>query len=175
MDEELDSNGTPRNTWLEGFPTYIIEYADDTFLMSRTTGQMQTILSSLESVASEYGMALTKTKTELLIPAQSIDHTLQFHDGSKVPTKDTIKYLDSMVSWTKPVETAFYHRAGLADKAYKKLRLTWTRKKQEFHIFPYDLCPALIYGLEALTPTTPHMKGINAYYIRFLRRLVACL
>ena len=134
---------------------------------------MQTILSSLESVASEYGMALNKTKTELIIPTQSIDHTLKFHDGSKVTTKDTIKYLDSTVPWTKPVETAFYHRAGLAEKAYyKKLRLIWNRKKQEFHIFPATLVPTLIYGLEALTPTTPHMKGINAHRIRFLRRLV---
>ena len=105
----------------EAYPTYDLEYADDTLLMSRTTTQMQAILSALETVAAEYGMSLNKIKTELLVPAESTGHTLRFHDGSKVPTKEILKYLGSMVSWTKPFETAFFHRAGLAEEAYKKL------------------------------------------------------
>ena len=81
-----------------------------------------------------------------------------------------------MVSWTKPFETAFFHRAGLAEEAYKKLRLIWNSslsRKTKLHIFHSTFVPPHVsYGLEALTLTTPHIKRINAFDIRFLRRIV---
>ena len=49
----------------------------------------------------------------------------KFLSGQAVPTTTQVKYLGSMVSWKKPLEKAFYHRAAMAEEAFRKLRLVW--------------------------------------------------
>ena len=175
LDGELQQRGVPTNTWSEGFPVADMEYADDTLLLALTTPQLQSILSALEELAAEYGMSLNKMKTELLVRPNYSEPALRFKDGSSVPAKTVVKYLGSMISWTKPFETAFYHRAALAEEAFKKLRLIWNSTlclKERLKIFQATFLPVLTYGLDALTLTTPHLKRIDAFYIRFLRRVV---
>ena len=119
IDALLQTQGTPTNTWSEGYPTYDIECADDTLLLGRTTTQLQAMLSAVEQVASEYGMRLNHDKTELLItPGDS--PKLFFSNGDQVKTTPQIKCLGSLVSWQDTFTTAFYHRAGLAESAFKK-------------------------------------------------------
>ena len=80
-----------------------------------------------------------------------------------------------MIAWTKPFEVAYQHRAGLAETAYKKLRLIWNSslsRKKKLHIFQSTFLPNLTYGLDALTLTDKFLARIDAYYIRFLRRIV---
>ena len=96
VDAQLLKHGVATNAWSQGRPTYDIEYADDTLLMSLTTPQMQHFLHHLETEASRYGMSLNNTKTELLSPPFSKPQHLQFQDGTKVtkvPQVDSVKYL----------------------------------------------------------------------------------
>ena len=65
-DHTLQSKGIPTNTWSEGYPLYDLEYADDTLLMVLANPQLQSMLSTLESVAQEYSMKLNHTKAEVL-------------------------------------------------------------------------------------------------------------
>ena len=82
------------------------------------------MLTHLERIALEYGMHLNTIKTELLVRPH--DHpALHFLNGSQVPTKEVVKYLGSLVTWKKSFHVAFKNRAGLAEEAYKKLRLVW--------------------------------------------------
>ena len=53
-------------------------------------------------------------------------------------------------------KTAFYHRKGLSEQAYKKLRLVWNSsmsQKQKLKTFQATFLPVLTYGLDALTVT----------------------
>lgn len=175
VDTQLLKNGVATNTWSVGRPTYDIEYADDTLMLSLTTPQMQHFLTFLETEASHYGMSLNNTKTELLTPPFYKPQSIHFLDGTKVPQVDTVKYLGSMISWAKPFETAFYHRAGVAEETFKKLRLVWNSslpRRHKVRIFQSTFVPCLTYGLEALSLTTPHLKRIDAFYYRFLRRAI---
>ena len=175
LDGELRKRGVPTNTSSEGFPVPDMEYADDTLLLALTAPQLQSILSALEDLTAEYGMSLNKIKTELLVRPHHSEPALRFKDGSCVPAKTVVKYLGSIISWTKPFETAFYHRAALAEEAFKKLRLIWNSAlclKERLKIFQATFLPILICGLDALTLTTPHLKRIDALNIRFLRRVV---
>ena len=172
---ELRRRGIPSNTWSEGHPVADLEYADDTLLLSLTIPQLQAHLSALEDIAAEYGMSLNKIKTELLVRSDYKGPTVHFQDGTPVQTKDVVKYLGSMITWFHPFEAAFKHRAALAEEAYKKLRLIWNSSlphSKKVSIFQTTFVPVLIYGLDALTLTTPHLKRIDAYYIRFLRRVI---
>ena len=138
------------------------------------TPQLQQILSALESIANEYGMRLSKVKTELLVRPGDRP-VIRFLDGSIVPTSEVVKYLGSLVTWKKSFEVAFINRASLAEEAYKKLRLVWNSSlgfRSKLKIFQATFVPTLIYGLDSFTLTTPQINRIDAFYIRFLRRMV---
>ena len=142
-----------------------LEYAGDTVLMALTSPQLQSMLSALESVAQEYGMKLNHTKTEVLEHLES-DHTaLKFLDGSTVPTVTQVKYPGSRISWNNPFQTAFYHRLGLTEEAFKKLRLVWNSSLPRAFII-------LLYGLDSLTLTDKLLKKIDGQCYRFLRRSI---
>ena len=175
MDFALLAKGIPTNTWSVGKPVYDLEYADDTLLLGKTTTQLQSYLDELEFQASLYGMRLNQDKTELLMDPRKPPPKLKFSDGTPVQTTTQVKYLGSMISWEKPFEAAFRHRASVAESSYKKLRLVWNSPlpyKEKLRIFQSVFIPTLIYGLDALTLQQKHLKRIDAYYIRFLRRVV---
>ena len=175
VDQAMLTQGVPGNTWSAGHSIFDLEYADDTLLMSLTTPQLQSILKIIETEASLYGMTLNNSKTELLSHPDHPASPLFFLDGSRVPESEQVKYLGSQVSWVKPFETAFFHRASLAETSYKKLMLVWNSsltKKAKIRIFQSTFRSTLIYGLDAFPLTTPQLNRIDAYYHRFLRRII---
>ena len=175
LDEALLSAGIATNTWSVGKPVYDLEYADDTLLLGKTTTQLEGFLHHLEEQARLYGMQLNQTKTELLVDPGRPSPKLKFVNGEEVPTTTQAKYLGSVVSWEKPFEAAFKHRAALAETSYKKLRLVWNSsmsRHKKLNIFQSVFISTLIYGLDALTLQDNHLKRIDAYYYRFLRRIV---
>ena len=119
MDEDLDSGGVPRNTWSQGFPTYDLEYADDTPIMAQTTLELQHMPAAVESVAKEYGVQLNHVKTEMLIHAEHPSSPVHFIDGTPVPRKEVVKYLGCMIAWPNPFDVADKHRTALAEEAHK--------------------------------------------------------
>ena len=120
-------------------------------------------------------MHLNSEKTEALAHPNHADPQLKFLDGEPVRTTPQAKYLGSMISWRKTLETAFKHRAALAEKSFKKLRLVWNsslRLPTKVRIFQSIFVPILIYGLDHLTLTDKQLLRIDAYYYRFLRRSI---
>ena len=114
-------------------------------------------------------------QNRVLVDPLKLPPQLRFTNGKPVPTTTQIKYLGSMISWVKPFDTAFKHRAGLAESSYKRLRLVWNSSlpyKEKLKIFQSVFKGTLAYGLDALTLQQKHLKRIDAYYIRFLRRIV---
>ena len=171
LDWDLLSGEVATNAWSVGKPVYDVEYANDTLLLGQTTTQIQSYLTALERQAFSYGMHLNYSKTELLYDARKPPPTIRFSDGAPVPTTTQIKYLGSMISWDKPFEVAFRHRAALAETSCKKLRPVASIQRK-LKIFQSVFIPALIYGLYSLTLQAKHLKRLDAYYVRFLRRIV---
>ena len=174
-DTALLAQGTPTNTWSVARPTHDVEYAYDTLLMALTTTQLQNVLHALEAQADLYGMKLNRSKTELLIDSRYTAPKLFFNNGKEVPTTTQVKYLGSQVSWKDPFAVAFKHRAALAEAAYKQLRLVWNSplaRRTKLRIFQATFVPVLTYGMDALTLTDKHLDRIDAFFLRFLRRIV---
>ena len=175
IDKDLEEKGTPRNTWSTQHPVYDLEYADDTLLLARTIPQLQSFLNSVEKIAAEYGMKLNDTKTELLTKTPNETTPLKFANGAGVQTTPQLKYLGSMIAWEHPFQVAFLHRAGLAETAYKKLRLVWNSRlpvKTKLRMFRSTFGAILMYGLDSLTLTPKDLKRIDGFWFRFLRRIV---
>ena len=175
VDMSLLSQGIATNTWSVGRPTYDLEYADDTLLISLTTTQMEHLLHNIERQAEMYSMHLNQTKTEVLSDPRKFPPKVRFQNGEPVQTTTHVKYLGSLISWEKGFDTAFKHRAGIAESSYKKLRLLWNSslsRKARLKIFQSVFLSTLTYGLETLTLQDKFLKRIDAFYIRFLRRIV---
>ena len=174
VDNALLDTGVPTNTWSVGNPTYDLEYADDTLLISLTTPQLQSFLTTLEREAARYGMSLNETKTEHLTkPGTQGD--LFFQSGEKVPKTSKAKYLGAMISWDRPFHEAFYHRLALAESDFKKLRLVWNSnmpRRRKLYIFHSTIVPSLLYGLDSLSLTDHNLRTVNGQYYRFLRRVM---
>ena len=118
LDEHMLRSGQPTDTWSVGHPTYDLEYADHTLLMSLTIQQMRAFLTGLAKEAAKYGVRLNEEKTELL--SSTPDHTaLKFLTGNIVTSVSQAKYLGFMISWNKPFKAAFHHRLGVAETAFK--------------------------------------------------------
>ena len=99
-------------------------------------------------------MKLNDTKTELLTKTAGETTTLKFANGAAVPTTPQLKYLGSKIAWDHPFHTAFLHRAGFAESAYKKLRLVWNSRlpvKTKLRMFRSTFVAILTYGLDAIT------------------------
>ena len=170
LDHIFLQQGQPTNTWSVRNPTYDLEYADDTLLMSLTTPQMQAFLTGLEQEAAKYGMQLNEDKTELL-SSDNRPQSIYFKSGNRVAVVAQTKYLGSMISWDKPFETAFFHRLGIAETAYKKMRLVWNcnmARSRKVKLFMSTFVPCLTYGLDALTLTDKQLKKIDGQFYRFL-------
>ena len=175
VDDLLRRQGTPTNTWSINHPTFDVEYADDTLLIGLTTPQLEQMLRAIETDALCYGMRLNATKTELLINECCPPAEIRFVNGDIVPTTTQAKYLGSMVSWNMPFRTAFKHRCALAEEAYKKLRLVWNSslpRRVKLRIFQAIYPAVLTYGLDSFTLTDGHLQQIDAFYFRFLRRII---
>ena len=170
LDDKLIANGVPTNTWSVGHPTYDMEYADDTLLISLTTPQLQKFLTLLEEEAARYGMSLNETKTEYL-PKPGTSGDLIFKSQDKVPKVEKVKHLGSVISWHRPFHEAFYHRLALAESDFKKLRLVWNSnmpQNRKLRIFHSTIVPSMLYGLDALSLTDKNIATINGQYYRFL-------
>ena len=67
---------------------------------------------------------------------------------------------------------AFYHRLGLAEEAYEKLRLIWNSPKtrqSKVRLFQAIFLPILLYGLDSLTLTPKMLAKIDGQYYGYLR------
>ena len=174
LDEHLLQTGQPCNTWSVGRPTYDLEYADDTLLMSLTIPQMQAFLTGLEKEVSRYGMRLNERKTDILSSTPQTDPVF-FSSGEPVEVVDVVKYLGSMIFFNKTFEVAFMHRLGVAETAYKKMRLVWNcnmPRRRKVKLFMATFVPCLTYGRDALTLATKDLKHIDGQFYRFLRRAI---
>ena len=173
VDRRLRIHGTPTNSWSVGKPVYDLEYADDTLLISVTKPQMNDILKAIEVEATLYGMLLNKEKTVSLEYNADAPQVLYFADGSPVPITTDTKYLGSQVTWDKATKHAIEARKAKAHISYIKLQHFWRSRinsRTKTRIFHAIVLPTLLYGLDTLTLEIKHLKTIDAWYHKYLRR-----
>ena len=127
--------------------------ARNTWSVSRPTADIEYVDDTL---------LIARTTTQLL----AILHSLERH---------ALQHRMNLNIWEKPLESAFRHRAALAETAYKKLRLVWNSnlpRRTNLRIFQPTFIPTLIFGLDTLTLADKQVARVDAYYFRFLRRIV---
>ena len=120
-------------------------------------------------------MQLNQVKTEMLVKTDHPSSPVYFQNGSPVPRKEVVRYLGCMVAWHNPFDVSYEHRTALAEEAHKKLRRVWNSTlgaATKLRVFQSIFIPVLICGMDTMTLTTPQLHRLDAYYFRFLRRVV---
>ena len=175
VDRRLRTHGIPTNTWSVGKPVYDLEYADDTLLIAVTKPQAEEFLRAIQVESSLYGLSLNFTKTELLTHPQALPGNVHYVNGDPVVNSEEAKYLGSQISWLHPSKTAIEARKAKAHVAYLKLQNVWRSRlniKTKTKLFMASIVPVLLYGLEVITLENKHLKTIDAWFHRYLRRCI---
>ena len=145
-------------------------YADDIALLNGTLSLAEELLHSVEEAASEVGLYLNASKTELLtmnIPGTDSIKSISGHELKRV---DSFKYLGSQIPDSFH---DFKVRKAMAWDACNKLERLWTSSletKLKLRTFRTCVESILIYGSETWTITAKMKTRIDGCYTRLLRR-----
>ena len=175
VDKRLVAHGVPTNAWSVGKPVYDLEYADDTLLIAVTKPQAEEFLRAIQVESSLYSLALNHTKTELLTHPQAMPGNIHYVNGDPVENVDEAKYLGSQVAWSSPAKRAIEARKNKNHVAYLKLQNLWRSRiniRTKVKIFMSSIVPILLYGLEVLSLENRHLKTIDVWFHRYLRRCI---
>ena len=100
---------------------------------------------------------------------------IHYVNGDPVENVDEAKYLGTQVTWLNPAKTAIEARRNKSHVAYLKLQNLWRSRiniRTKVKIFMSSIVPILLYGLEVLSLENRHLKTIDAWFHRYLRRCV---
>ena len=124
------------------------DYADDIVLLANTPNQAETLLHSLERVATGIGLHVNAHKTEYMCYNQTGD--ISPLDGTSLKLVDKFTYLGSSVSSTeKDIDT---RQLSIGSRSYGN--------------------QILLYGCTTWTLTKRLMKKLDSNYTRMLRAIL---
>jgi len=151
----------------------VLLYADDTVLITDRATPMQRLLLAIEKHAAKTGLFLNPDKCEILT---NITPKIVSMNGTRLKTKQRIKYLGSIISIECPDTVELNHRIGLSWSTIKQmttlLRQTSANIKWKLQMITAFATSRLFYSLETLFLTRANLKRLDAHQLRTLRFLL---
>lgn len=155
-------------------------YADDCALAAHSENALQELADSLAVAANKFGMTISLSKTEVMFqPApNSVSPTPIIHiNGTQLKTVDEFTYLGSCLSSSANLDSEISRRLAKANSSFGRL---WTRVWQErglniqtkISVYKAVVLSALLYGCESWTLYRRHIKQLEQFHIRCLRRIM---
>ncbi|KAL0197530.1 hypothetical protein M9458_006070, partial [Cirrhinus mrigala] len=152
-------------------------FADDAALAAHTEGALQRLITCFADACTEFGLAISLKKTNILAqdvsttPAITIgDHTLE--------VVENFTYLGSTICSNLSLDTELNIRIGKAATAMARLvKRVWDNTlltlKTKLKVYQVCVLSTLLYGSEAWTLYSRQEQRLNAFHMRCLRRLLS--
>ncbi|XP_012544182.2 transposon TX1 uncharacterized 149 kDa protein [Bombyx mori] len=101
-----------------------LRYADDTTLLAANESEMTALMSKLEKISLELGLAINRSKTKVMVidRMNKLEHTGSLH----LETTERFIYLGSMIANTGSCEPEIRRRIGIAKTAMSQLDSIWS-------------------------------------------------
>lgn len=147
-----------------------LDFADDLALVAETIQNLEDLLHSLETSASQVGLYCNEGKTEF-ISSSANTPILTSLQGVNIKSVKDFKYLGSYINNS---ESDFKTRKCLAWKACNKLNKIWNSNisnKLKVQTFKSLVEPILLYGSETWTMTKTMLKSLDGCYTNLLKRV----
>lgn len=157
-----------------------LQYADDNAIVSHSPDELQSILNAFAKAYTSLGLALNIKKTQVLFqpsPNQPLTQpTIKVHDAT-LENVDHFSYLGSLLSSKADIDSEVNHRLSCACGAYAKLRKRVfddrdLRPQTKILVYKAVVLPSLLYGAETWTTYSRHLKSLEQFHQRSLRKIL---
>ena len=149
-----------------------LAYADDIALLNTSIQLAENLLHCVEQSASEVGLYLNASKTEILTSNIADPSEIKSLSGESLKRAKDFKYLGAYLPSS---EHDFNTRKALAWSAVNKLERVWKSgldKSLKIKFFRACVESILLYNSETWTLTQTMENKINGLYTKLLRRIL---
>lgn len=156
------------------------QYADDAMVCAESEEDMQLIVDIFSEAYARMGLSINVRKTKVLYqPAPYEDRpepTIKIGDTALENVSD-FPYLGSHLSSTASVDKEIEHRISRASASFGRLRqrifdnrdLT---RETKVRMYSAVVIPTLLYGAETWATTRRHIRTLEGFHQRCLRRIL---
>ncbi|XP_076039478.1 uncharacterized protein LOC143024551 [Oratosquilla oratoria] len=155
-----------------------LQYADDTSVNSCTEEDLQTIVNAFTRAYNRLGLKLNASKTKVLYqpsPNTTPSPSSLTANGVLLENVDCFSYFGSFLSQTANIDAEVQHCISSASVAFGRLRQRVfddhnIRKTTKIAVYKAVVIPTLLYGAETWVPYARHIKALEKFHQRCLRR-----
>ena len=154
-------------------------FADDCALIAYTESDAQSIVNDFSRAATRYGLTISIKKTEVLFqprPGTPPRNPLIMIGDEQLKAVDKFCYLGGVLSQNARIDDEVTARIGKASAAYGRLQhRLWSdhgvRLSTKIAVYHTVVLTTLLYGCETWTWYRMHLKKLEQFHMRCLRKI----
>ena len=155
-------------------------FADDCALNAYSESEMQRSMDLFSAACRDFGLTISTKKTEVMFqpaPGQVYKAPKIVVEGEKLKPVHRFPYLGSTLSASVTVDDEVNRRIAQASAAFGALhKNVWTRRglstSTKIEVYHAVVIPSLLYSSESWTVYSRHVKQMNSFHMRCLRKLL---
>lgn len=153
-----------------------LRYADDTTLLAPSLPDIENLLQLLECTSLEYGLAINREKTKMMIVDRKTNNRPEIHNIGNCAVVQSYIYLGSTINNTGSCEEEIRRRCAVTRSAVEKLKKIWRdrriTKNTKVRLMRCLVFPIFLYGAETWTIRQKDRSRIDALEMWCWRRLL---
>ena len=155
-------------------------YADDCGIFAHCDTGLQNLMDNFVRASYGFGLTVSISKTEVVFqPSLGIayEEPQIVVDGTPLKVSDSFTYLGSRISKDGQLDAEIDTRIGKASSSFGRLySRVWNshnlRAKVKIDVYSVVVLSTLLYASETWTIYSRHMKKLEAFHQRYLRRIM---
>jgi len=151
-----------------------ILYADDTAIIGDPSS-VNINIHCLQRQAALIGLSLNEKKCEFL--AFACEPSITYRNGKPLTKALKAKYLGGIISCKSDPSEDLANRLSIASREFYKCKDIWDHPKLvlpwKLQIYEAKIASTLIYGIDTLTLSPPHLAKLDYLNARCLRRIMS--
>ena len=155
-------------------------YADDCAIVTHSEADLQELTNRLSAATKRYGLTISIKKTEVLhqsIRGSPTEEPCILIDGQKLNNVEHFTYLGSCVSANCSLDKEVTNRIARACASFGRLgKKIWYEKglsqSTKIAVYGVMVLPSLLYGSETWTTYRRHIKALEQFHQRCLRKIL---
>ena len=157
-----------------------LQYADDNVVSAQSEEELQAILGTFTNAYDSLGLTVNIKKTKVVHQPSPLEHTqapcLKINNVM-LENVDHFPYLGSHLSNQADIDAEIQHRLSCASSSFARLRRRVfddkdIRSDTKLLVYKAVVLPTLLYGSETWTTYRRHIKSLEKYHQRCLRKLL---